>query len=57
VLTSGAASPVPTRFDGRPIAIAAATAVIRYWRFKPYILNGRSVPVLRHLTIAYDSAR
>jgi hypothetical protein len=43
--------------DGHPIAIAAAMAVIRDWRFKPYVQNGRSAPVLGHLTIAYDSAR
>ena len=43
--------------SGHPIAIAAAMAVIRHWRFEPYVRSGKSVPVLGHLTVAYDSAR
>jgi hypothetical protein len=43
--------------SGHPIAIAAAMAAIRNWRFEPYVRDGKRAPVLGHLTIAYDSAR
>ncbi|MGA2146241.1 MAG: energy transducer TonB [Bryobacteraceae bacterium] len=43
--------------SGHPIAIAAAMTAIRDWRFKPYVLGGKTVSVLGHLTIVYDSAR
>ena len=43
--------------SGHPIAIASAMAAIQDWKFKPFIQDGKPMPVHGHLTISYDVAR
>lgn len=43
--------------SGHPIAIASALTAIQGWKFRPFVRNGKRMPVFGHLTISYDAAR
>ncbi|HYG98430.1 MAG TPA: energy transducer TonB [Terriglobales bacterium] len=43
--------------EGDPLLIEAALDAVRYWRFKPYILNGEPVEVESQVTIQFRLPR
>jgi protein TonB len=39
--------------QGTPILAAAAYDAVRQWQFKPYVENGKAVPVLTTVTVNF----
>ncbi len=39
--------------SGHPLLIPAAIDAVKHWRYKPYVLNGRPVPVTTQITVNF----
>jgi protein TonB len=40
--------------SGHPMLVPAATAAVRQWRYKPYLLNGHPVEVETTITVIFS---